>query len=107
MKRTRYKSAEFDHFVKALIDRWEFALELEPQWDSLDDEERIAHTEDWPVNNAIMMRLGEYFASHELTEAQKAQWARLNDIIARHTKTLEAMGYRVLPPKEHGERAVA
>jgi len=107
MRMNEYTSKDFDNFAEILIGRWEFALELEPRWDSLDDEERIAHTEDWPVNNGILMDLEDYADSHELTEGQQVQWSKLKDIMAKHRKTLEEMGYRVLPLKEERGRAVA
>ena len=63
--------------------------------------------EDWPVNNDIHQHLADYVAEHELTEDQKAQWARLNKLAAEHIKDLEEMGYRVRIPEERQGKAVA
>ena len=104
---SRYTSRDFDRFVQVLIHRWEFALELQAEWASFDDEERDSYSVDWPVNNDIHQHLADYVAEHELTEDQRAQWAKLNKLVAEHTKDLEEMGYRVRIPETGRGRAVA
>ena len=106
MTRDWYSTEDFDRFIHVLIGRWEDAIAWQAEWGSLDDEQRAVLSEDWPVNNAILMDLEDYVRRHELTDDQQAQWARLRDITARHTKTLKDMGYRVLPLRGKG-RAVA
>ena len=107
MKQQQYSGEEFDRFLHLLTERWDLAISLQEGWSSLDREERSYYTEDWPINNDILMNLEDYADSHELTEDQQAQWARLKDIMAKHRKTLEEMGYRVLPLKEERGKAVA
>ena len=109
MSKNGYSSEDFDHFVGGLIAEWEFALELRQRWRVFDGEERAAYTEDWPVNNDIHQYLADYVAEHVLTESQQAQWDRLNELVAEHTKDLERMGYRVRIPEQRKrqEREVA
>ncbi|MBI4319007.1 MAG: hypothetical protein HY675_11005 [Chloroflexi bacterium] len=98
MRQTHYTSEKFDYFVRLLIGRWEDAVEMQKEWSSLDVEERLFQTEDWPVNNDIHQHLADYVAENELAEDQKVQWAKLNKLVAEHRKDLEEMGYRVLVP---------
>ncbi len=98
MRQTCYTSEKFDYFVRLLIGRWEDAAEMQKEWASLNAEERLFQTEDWPVNDDIHQHLADYAAEHELTEDQKVQWARLNKLVAERRKDLEEMGYRVLVP---------
>ena len=107
MTRTTYGSKDFDHFVRVLVGRWEFAIELQADWESLDGEQHAVLTEDWPVNNDIHQHLADYVAEHGLTEDQKAQWVKLNRLVAEHAKTLREMGYRVRIPTVGKGRAVA
>ena len=107
MKPVRYTSADFDRYVRGLISNWELAVEQRAEWASIDAEERLCQTEDWPVNNDIHQFLAYYVAQHELTEDQKTQWARLNELVADHITDLEEMGYRVRIPEPGKGRAVA
>lgn len=108
-KPPRYTIKNFDHFVRLLIGRWEDAVEMQSKWLSMDQEERAFETEDWPVNNDIHQDLADYVSEHDLTEDQKAQWARLNELVAEYTETLREMGYGVILPKgpKRREREVA
>lgn len=103
----RYTSEDFDRFVQVLINRWQFALDLQTEWETFDGEERAAYSEDWPVNNDIHQHLADYAATHDLTEEQQAQWAKLNRLASKHKAELEAMGYRVLLPRLGQGRAAA
>ncbi len=103
-----YTGKDYDHFVSLLITRWEDASEMiHNEWLSMSEDERAFETEDWPVNNDIHQHLADYVAEHGLTEDQKAQWAKLNRLVAEHAKTLREMGYRVRIPTVGKGRAVA
>ena len=104
---SRYKGQDFDKFIRRLVSTWEFALELQKEWHTFDGEERLGYTEDWPIYNDIHQDLADYVAEHELTEDRKAQWAKLNKLVAEHTKDLGEMGYRVRVPQAVKARAVA
>jgi hypothetical protein len=107
MIRSKYTSEDFDHFVRVLIGRWEDAIEWQADWASFDGEQRAALTEDWPVNNGILMDLEAYIRSHDLTEDQETQWRKLYQLVTEHTKDLEEMGYRVRVPKTVKGKAAA
>ncbi|TAK27874.1 MAG: hypothetical protein EPO21_23360 [Chloroflexota bacterium] len=107
MRRAAYTSGDFDYNVRVAISSWETALELGTSWNDLDGEQQAALLEDWPLTNIIQQRLADYARKHELTEDQKTQFARLKDIVAKHSDTLRKIGYRVVSMEGSKGRAVA
>ena len=55
----------------------------------------------------LAQRALDYVAGHRLTEHQKAQWTRLQQLVDRHLKDLLDMGYRARIPDAVKRRVVA
>ncbi|MBI4320051.1 MAG: hypothetical protein HY675_16290 [Chloroflexi bacterium] len=103
----RYTGEDFERDLDRLTSEWEDAIQLIADWDSFDGEQKAAITGEWLHTNAIQFAVEEYAQTHELTELQRAAFLRLGDLIAKHRKTLRAMGFPVQPLAGLKGRAVA
>jgi len=92
-----YDSEAFDHFVGVLVSRLEQVAEVAAEWPNLDDEERLAYVEDWPVNESLRWKVEDYARRHTLAPRQRAEYQRLKRLEEERWPTLLRLGVRVPP----------
>lgn len=73
-----------DDLLDQLTATWEKVPEVAAKIDGWDIGEQLTYTEEWPLYNDMLYRLGQYVEHGQLTPAQRQRYAALLELIERN-----------------------
>jgi hypothetical protein len=80
---------DVDRLLDQAVASWDELPEVEREIDAWRLEDQLVFTEEWPIEEDRLLRLAQLAESRELTEAQRARYQELLNLVERNRPVLE------------------
>jgi hypothetical protein len=84
-------AAWIDRSLDYLIGEWEALPEIDSEWDAWEEADRFDFVIEWPLRTDRLRQLQQWDAEGRFTPAQRRRYEQLQQLIQRHSATLERL----------------